>query len=100
MESILQTSRDRCFFCGRSGPLDEHHLISGTAGRKKSEKYGLKVYICRNCHLLHDCGYIQFDNTIIKEKDIKAMAQKKWEETYGKENPREEFRAIYGKSWL
>jgi len=96
----LQTSRERCFFCGRGGALDEHHLISGTSGRKKAEQYGLKIYICRDCHLLHDRGYVKIEDTIIKEKDIKAMAQKKWEETYGKENPRAEFIDIFGKSWI
>ena len=36
----------------------------------------------------------------ITENDIKAMAQSKWEETYGKENPRAEFIDIFGKSWI
>ena len=43
-----------CFLCGRNGqcdPLDKHHLFGGS-NRKKSEKYGLYVYLCHtNCHL-------------------------------------------------
>lgn len=44
----------RCFLCGATGgadPLDRHHIFPGTANRKKSEKYGLVVYLCHNrCH--------------------------------------------------
>lgn len=43
-----------CFLCGRNGvsdPLDRHHIFGG-AYRKKSEKYGLVVYLCHNdCHI-------------------------------------------------
>lgn len=43
-----------CWLCGRNGaadPLDEHHIFGG-AYRKKSEKYGLKVYLCHHdCHI-------------------------------------------------
>ena len=43
----------KCFLCGRNDPSDplEHHHIFGAAYRKKSEKYGLVVYLCGNrCH--------------------------------------------------
>ena len=43
-----------CFICGRNGTsdsLDLHHIFGG-ANRKKSEKYGLVVYLCHNeCHI-------------------------------------------------
>ena len=96
----MQKSRDRCFFCGRTGALDEHHIFSGTSNRGNSEDYGMKIYICRFCHNLHSRGVVKIGDVEIKESDIKAFGQRKWEETFGKENPREEFIAIYGKSWL
>ena len=35
---------EECFLCGRQGiPLERHHLIGGTANRRLSEKYGLRV---------------------------------------------------------
>lgn len=40
-----------CWLCGRNGtaePLDKHHIFGG-AYRKKSEKYGLTVYLCHEC---------------------------------------------------
>jgi len=43
-----------CWLCGRNGcgdPLDKHHIFGGTAYRKKSERYGLTVYLCHDsCH--------------------------------------------------
>lgn len=53
MNSILQTER-QCYLCGKNGyqdGLEEHHIYFGTANRKKSEQYGLKVRLCGNeCH--------------------------------------------------
>ena len=46
-------SERECFLCGRNGsgdPLDKHHIFGG-AFRKKSERYGLTVYLCHDrCH--------------------------------------------------
>lgn len=58
MKSILQSSRDRCYLCGRRptsiDPLDEHHVFFGPF-RSKSEKYGLKVYLHHYaCHIFGD----------------------------------------------
>lgn len=42
-----------CWLCGRNGcgdPLDGHHIFGG-CNRKKSEQYGLVVYLCHSrCH--------------------------------------------------
>lgn len=44
----------KCWLCGANGasdPLDRHHIFGGPF-RKKSEKYGLTVYLCHsNCHI-------------------------------------------------
>lgn len=39
----------KCFLCGRYGLLEEHHIFGGS-NRKKSEKFGLKVGLCSDCH--------------------------------------------------
>lgn len=52
MDSIMQDEKF-CYLCGRTAPepLDIHHCFSGSL-RKKSEKYGLLVYLCHDsCHL-------------------------------------------------
>lgn len=53
-QSILQADREVCYLCGRPAgydPLDRHHVFGG-ALRKKSEKYGLVVYLHHDsCHI-------------------------------------------------
>ena len=53
MGRVRRELPQECFLCGRNGcgdPLDKHHIFAG-ANRKKSEKYGLCVYLCHNrCH--------------------------------------------------
>lgn len=98
-ESILQMDRSYCFLCGsRTGygldALEEHHIFEGNGKRPMSEKYGLKVYLCGStCHR-------EGPNSAHKNKEVKAMlhqvAQKKFEETHS----REEFMAVFGKSYL
>ena len=80
--------RKQCFICGRRGPLDRHHCLSGSA-RKMADKYGLMVYLCRDCHrALHDKG--KYD------MELKQFAQRQFEKTHS----RDEFRKVFGKSWL
>lgn len=49
MKSILQKNKE-CYICGRTNNLHEHHVIHGTANRKKSEEQGLKVWLCVDHH--------------------------------------------------
>jgi len=89
MESILQRER-KCFICGRQGELDEHHCISGNSNRNNSEAYGLKIWLCRDCHSkVHDKGEM--------ELQLKQFAQRRWEEEYG---DRHDFITVFGKSWI
>lgn len=96
MESIIQTSKE-CFLCEKNGsmdPLEEHHVFGG-ANRKHSEKYGLKVRLCGNsCH--RNGPFSVHRNREVADR-VKAIAQAKWEETYG---TREEFLQIFGRSYL
>lgn len=48
MKSIIQKEK-RCYICGLYD-VEEHHVFFGTANRKMSEKYGLKVYLCYEHH--------------------------------------------------
>lgn len=56
--SILQQDASVCYLCGGLpeffDPLAKHHIFGG-ALRKKSEKYGLVVFIHNNkCHIYGD----------------------------------------------
>lgn len=89
MKSVMQSNK-RCFICGKRTDLSVHHALHGTANRKLADKYGLTVYLCRECHMnLHDKG--------LYDKELQQFAQRKWEANYGS---REEFRQLFGKSWL
>lgn len=41
--------KGHCLLCGRYTQLEKHHIFGG-ALRKKSERYGLYVYLCHDCH--------------------------------------------------
>ena len=44
-----QVEIEQCFICGSGQSLERHHIFTGSR-RKKSEKYGLVVYLCDTCH--------------------------------------------------
>lgn len=74
----------RCFLCGRNGngdPLDKHHIFSGSY-RKKSEKYGLTVYLCHNsCHIFGpDAVHNNSDRMLYVQQygQRKAMKEQNW----------------------
>lgn len=74
----------RCFICGRNGsddPLDVHHIFGG-AYRNKSEKYGLKVYLCHNrCHIFGKSAVHKNADQMRKLKrygQIRAMQENNW----------------------
>lgn len=95
MKSIVTEYKEICFFCGRTAE-SEHHLIFGTAGRELSEKDGLKVPICNNCHNMGEVKRRIHDNPMA-EKLSKMLGQAIYE---GKIGTREEFRKRYGISYL
>ena len=94
----IDKGQRRCWLCGRNGigdPLEEHHIFGG-ANRRKSEKYGLKVWLCGNrCHRE---GYEAVHrNARTQEKlhiygQLKAMEEQGW--------TAEEFREVFGKSYV
>ena len=96
-KSIIQTDKTRCYICGKNAyadywGLDEHHVYSG-ANRKKSERYGLKVYLCHNsCHL-----YGVHKNAELN-RQLRADVQRKAMEHYGWTT--EEFIKLFGKNYI
>ena len=78
-ESIIQKERE-CFFCGRMTDLDEHHVFGGTANRRISERYGLKVFLCSYHHRDPQNGaqYNKEMNLLLKRE-----AQQAFQNIYG-----------------
>lgn len=93
MKSIMQENKKICYLCDGIA-TEEHHCLHGTANRKLSEKYGLKVYLCHRCHRTGE--YAVHRN---RETDLRLIrtAQKIFEIQVGS---REEFIRIFGKNYL
>jgi hypothetical protein len=92
MKSIMQMDQEICFICkGRA--TEEHHAIHGTANRKLSEKYGLKVYLCPYCHRV---GKQAVHKNAETDERVKREAQKSFTEQY----PDLDFLKIFGRNYL
>lgn len=92
MKSIVQSEK-RCYVCDAYGYLEEHHIFHGTANRKKSEKHGLKVYLCYLHHRDNVIG-VHFN------KELDLALKKKAQEIFEKQHSREDFMQEFGKSYL
>lgn len=97
-KSILQEDKTYCFLCGMNAnlePIDEHHVFNGS-NRKKSEKYGLKVYLHHGkCHIF---GKESVHQNAKVNNEIRAFAQKEAMKRYGWSI--EDFIKIFGKNYL
>ena len=94
MKSIIQRNDTRCFICHSRSMLEWHHIFGG-ANRSKSEKYGLKVRLCHNCHNEPPRGVHQNKE---RRQGLQAFAQKKAMEYYGWDE--DAFRQRFHKSYL
>lgn len=95
-KSKLVKDMSVCFICGKPAECI-HEVFFGTANRRISIEDGMYLGLCNNCH--------NFGNRSVhlcRETDLylKKYAQKIWEETCSKDNPRKEFIKRFGKSWL
>jgi hypothetical protein len=75
--------------------LENHHIYFGKAYRPKSEKHGLKVYLCNFHHQDHKSGVHHnkaFDNALKKLAQAKAMEHYNWSI--------DDFRKIFGKNYI
>ena len=92
MKSIIQSNKE-CFVCKTTAGLHEHHVFGGTANRKKSEEYGMKVWLCGYHHNLSNNG-VHFDKKL--DLEVKRIAQNIFEKEYGSEM----FMRVFGKNYL
>jgi len=90
-KSILQDDMSCCYLCGRQYGLQVHHLLSGVANRKLSDRYGLTVRLCAECHT--GDGGAQYEKNL--NRKLKAEAQEAFEAIYGHEKWMETFRKNY-----
>lgn len=92
MESIIQKEKE-CYLTGSINNLHCHHIFGG-ANRKLSEKYGLKVWLRADWHNMSNYG-VHFNKNL--DLELKRVGQLAFESRFG---TREDFRRIFGKSYL
>lgn len=90
-KSALQHDK-YCYLCFRSTGLERHHIFAGVANRKLSEKYGLWVWLCYDCHTGQDGA--QYNKELSLK--LKQAAQRAFEMN----NTRHEWMQIIRKNYL
>lgn len=92
--SILGSRKGKCYLCGKYTKTEEHHIFGGTANRTLSEDYGLKVDLCLECHKFGK-------HAVHKDKAVMEELHRQGQEAFeARQGSREEFRKIFGRSWL
>lgn len=86
--------KGQCWLCGKSGPTERHHIFGG-ALRQKSERYGLVLDLCHDCHneppdgVHFNAANMQF---VRREGQRMAMRENGWDV--------EDFRREFYKNYL
>lgn len=101
MKSIMHNKQDgTCYLCMllhedySRKHTQEHHVFYGTANRKLSEKYGLKVYLCMEHHT-HDGSREAVHRNHEIDARLKGIAQAAFEKEYNELC----FQEIFGKNY-
>ncbi|MCH5213060.1 MAG: hypothetical protein J1G06_08590 [Oscillospiraceae bacterium] len=86
---------DKCFICGRNrhAGLELHHIFGG-ARRRLSDKYGLVVTLCHDCHNEPPFGAHHNKETMLYlHQEGQRMAEKNG-------MSRKDFIKIFGRGYL
>ncbi len=99
-ESILHKKDGTCYLCMLlhgdyriHRGLHEHHIFGGTANRRLSEEYGLKVYLCPDHH-----EYGQ--EAAHKNAEVADILHETGQRAFEREYPDLDFKGIFGKNYL
>lgn len=112
MKSVICNDKSRCYLCGRYGPTHEHHIFGGP-DRNMSEKYGLKVPLCLDCHEGNDGAHGRSERAKSLRKGLHMSGQAIFESYYGQKkyktkepdwfydrSPREKFMQLFRMNYL
>ena len=93
VKGLSEEELEQVDLCGSRQWIEDHHIFFGTGSRTKSEEYGMKVHLCAECHREGPEAVHRY-----READLylKRTAQRQFE----KEHTRQQFREIFGKSYL
>ena len=90
MSASLLSNEKECYLCMRRTGLERHHVMEGP-NRKLSEKYGLWVYLCHDCHTGREGAQYDPDKSL----RLKREAQREFEKIHGHEMWMNEFMKNY-----
>jgi hypothetical protein len=86
--------KECCYICGVTENIHRHHVFFGTANKNWSERYGLTVHLCVNCHEISPTSVHKCRETNYL---LKQIGQRAFEREHG---TRKEFIKIFGKNYL
>lgn len=89
-KSIITKIDDFCYICGRRA-TETHHIFGG-ANRSLSEKYGLKIPLCHNCHNEPPHG-VHFDAELMQQMHVVGQI------AFERKHPDLDFREVFGKNY-
>lgn len=93
MSESLISKEKKCYVCGTTYNIQKHHIYKGHANRNNAEKIGAWVYLCFKHHTGSNEA-VHFNPKL--DKELKELAQKKYEENHS----REEFMSIIRRNYL
>lgn len=103
MKSIMQEKDGTCFLCklleedDSIKPTEEHHVFGGRNGnRDLSERYGLKVYLCKFHHTVGPEAVHGAQRNDLNVEILHKLGQQHFKFKY----PNEDFVKIFGKNYL
>lgn len=94
MNSIINTRKGICYWCGRVCQTECHHIFRGK-NRKRADSDGLTVHLCHFCHNEPPSG-VHYNKA--KDTQLKRMGQRMWMARYDKTV--EDFIKAYGRNYL
>ena len=94
LKSVFTSDMDHCYYTGLPEP-HIHHIFPGSR-RRLSEKYGFVIPLAPYLHVCAK-GSVHENPNHGLDLQLKQKAQRYFEENIG---DRDEFRKIFGKSWL
>lgn len=107
-KSIMHQKDGTCYLCMLLEDdyrvhqvTQEHHGIFGTANRRLSEEYGLKVYLCLEHHLTGpDAVHTNPSIRRLMDEESQRAFEREYSPKLGKAGARKEFIKIFGKNHL
>lgn len=100
-KSIMQNNDiGQCYLCrllhndySIKSVREEHHVMGGTANRRLSEKYGLKVYLDPDHHR-------NGPEAVHKNAEVAELLHKEAQKAFERTYPDLDFQGIFGKNYL